>query len=292
MNKKTSTTLKLGIFVTVGCILFITAIYYISTKQQLFNKTFRISGVFKDVSGLQAGNNVRFSGITVGIIESIAIETDSTVRVGMRIEESVRRFIKKDAEATIGSDGLMGNKILIITPGTSGLPEIENNEVIRTTQPINMDQALTTLKTTGDNVAQLTGDLADIVHSIREGKGTIGQLIMDSTYLKQTRENLAQITGDFAVISGTLRSGKSGLGKILMDSTYLKIPIENAIRMTNDLTEIVGNVHAGQGVLGRLLMDSSSAFTIDTTLTNLKKSSVHLNTVTEKAKSSFLLWGF
>ncbi|HLP17495.1 MAG TPA: MlaD family protein, partial [Bacteroidota bacterium] len=202
MNKQTSTNIKLGIFVTIGFLLLIAAIYFISAKQQLFNKTFRISGVFNDVSGLLAGNNVRFSGITVGIVETIRIETDTTVRVVMLINEDVRRFIKKDAQATIGSEGLMGNKTLTITPGTPTEDAIEDNDVIHTTPPLNLDAALNTMKTTSENVARITGDLADIVHTIRLGRGTIGQLFMDSTYLKETRDNLTKLTGDFAAISG------------------------------------------------------------------------------------------
>jgi phospholipid/cholesterol/gamma-HCH transport system substrate-binding protein len=292
MTKQTATNIRLGIFVTIGFLLFIGAIYFISAKQQLFHKTFRISGTFGDVSGLQAGNNVRFSGITVGIIESIKIISDTTVLVTMSIEEDVRRFIKVDAEASIGSEGLMGNKLLVITPGTSTQPVIEDNATIRTKPPLDLDKALSTLKTTGDNVEHITRDLADIVSTIRQGKGTIGQLFMDSTYLKETHDNLNQITTDFAAISGTLRSGRSGLGRILMDSTYLTVPIDNAIHITNDLSTIVGSVRAGKGVIGRLLMDSLSAFTLDTTLVNLKESAIHMNRVTEKAKHSFLLWGF
>lgn len=292
MNKQTATNIKLGIFVVIGFILFIVVIYFITAKQQLFNKTFRITGTFNDVSGLQAGNNVRFSGITIGIVESITIQSDTTVRVVMRIDEETRRFIKKDAEATIGSEGLMGNKTLIISPGTPSQPPIENNDVIQTKPPLNLDKALNTLKTTSDNVAQITGDLADIVHTIRQGKGTIGQLFMDSTYLKQTRDNLTQLTADFAVISGTIRQGKSAMGRLLMDSTYLTKPVDNAIRITTDISNIVNSVRAGHGILGRMLMDSSAATLFDTTLVNLKQSTVNFKNVTEKAKKSFLLWGF
>ncbi|MGE5315527.1 MAG: MlaD family protein [Acidobacteriota bacterium] len=292
MKKKTATNIKLGIFVTIGFILFIVAVYFISAKQQLFNKTFSISGVFSDVSGLQAGNNVRFSGITVGIIEAVRIETDTTVRVMARINEEARQFIKKDAEASIGTEGLMGNKILIITPGTAGQAPIEDGDEIRTKAPLNLDRALNTLKTTSDNVAQITGDLADIVHTIRQGKGTIGQLFMDSTYLKEMRDNVTQISGDFAAISGSIRTGKSALGKILMDSVYLKTPVDNAIRITNDLTEIIESIRRGQGAAGRMLMDSATALTLDTTLVNIKQGTYHMKRVMEKARKSFLLWGF
>src|ERR1700679_526374 len=119
MQNKTGNKIRLGVFVFITIILFITGIYFIGEKQQLFSRTFHISGVFKDISGLQIGNNVRFSGINVGIVEDIEQVTDTSVRVDMQIEEKAQKFMKKDVRAIIGSDGLMGNKIMIILPGTT-----------------------------------------------------------------------------------------------------------------------------------------------------------------------------
>jgi phospholipid/cholesterol/gamma-HCH transport system substrate-binding protein len=292
MNTRSSTHIKLGIFVTIGFILLAVAVYFISAKQQFFSKTFRISAIFGDVSGLQAGNNVRFAGVTVGLIASINIESDTTVRVDMLINEDASRFIKKDAVASIGSEGLMGNKIVIVTPGTANQPEIEEHDFVTTIPPLNFDRVLNKFKTTSDNVEHITADLADIVHSIRRGKGTIGQLLMDSTYLKQTRDNLTQITSDVVAISGSLRSGRTVMGKLLMDSTYLTIPINNAIRITSDLSDITASVRSGKGAAGRLLMDSATAFTLDTTLINVKKGTYQMEHRLEEARKSFLLWGF
>src|SRR5690348_6320719 len=112
MKKTSGNTIRLGIFVSVGFAIFIAGIYFIGQRQQLFNKTFHISGTFSDISGLQIGNNVRFSGINVGVVEGIEQISDTSVRVDMQINEDTRAFIKKDAKAVIGSDGLMGNKII------------------------------------------------------------------------------------------------------------------------------------------------------------------------------------
>lgn len=292
MGSTPTNYVKLGIFVAIGFLLLAGVLYYISAKQQFFASTFRISGVFRDVSGLQAGNNVRFSGVTVGLVKGIQMESDTTVRVEMLINEDAHRFMKRDAVATIGSEGLMGNKIVVIMPGTENQPEIEDNGVIATRPPVDIDRLLLTLKTTGDNVEQITGDLSAIVRSVREGKGTIGQLVMDSTYLKEARDNITRISDDLATVSGSLRSGRGTLGKLLMDSTYLAVPIENATRLTGDLSDIVASIRSGRGAAGRLLMDSTTAMTLDTTLVNLKVGSYHLKRVMEDARNSFLLWGF
>lgn len=193
MEKTTANKIKLGIFVSITMGLFILGIYFIGQRQQLFSNTFRVSGIFKDISGLQVGNNVRFSGINVGIIESIEQITDSTVQVDMMINESSRKFIKKNAKAVIGSDGLMGNKIIIIMSGPIGKAPLVDNDFIETVQPISMDDILSKLKITGDNAASITGDLALVMGNIREGKGTIGKLLMDSTLAENVDQALVNI---------------------------------------------------------------------------------------------------
>jgi phospholipid/cholesterol/gamma-HCH transport system substrate-binding protein len=131
---------------------------------------------------LQVGNNVRFSGINVGVIENIEMLADTAVRVDMVIDESSRKFIKKDSRAIIGSDGLMGNKIVVILPGTNGVKEIENNDRMITTRPVSMDDIMLKLSITSSNAALITEDLAAIMTNIRAGRGTVGKLFMDTVF--------------------------------------------------------------------------------------------------------------
>lgn len=200
MQQKKNNKITLGVFVTLGIVLFITGIYFIGQKQQLFSSTFQLSGVFRDISGLQVGNNVRFAGINVGIIQNIEMIADTAVRVDVVIEERVRKFIKKDAKALIGSDGLMGNKIIVIVPGTVGQKEIQNNDYMATIVPVSIDDILVKLKITSTNAADITEDLSAIMTNIRAGKGTIGKLFMDTAFAKnidRTIVNLKQGAGGF-----------------------------------------------------------------------------------------------
>ncbi len=209
MKKNVSSKIRLGIFISVGIVLFILAIYFIGEKQQLFRSTFRVSGVFKDVGGLQAGNNVRFSGINVGTVENIRIVSDTSVSVDILIDETTRKFIKKDAVASIGSEGLMGNKVLIISPGTGGKLEIENNDTIVTAQPINMDDILISLKTTIDNTSNITNYLSKITNNIQSGNGTIGKLLMDRSWAESfdsTFVNLKEGSAGFRILMAKAKS--------------------------------------------------------------------------------------
>ena len=130
MKKDTSNKMRLGIFISVGILIFTVAIYFIGERQQLFRNTLHLSGVFKDVAGLQIGNNVRLSGINVGTVDDISIISDTTVKVEILIDKEAQKFIKKDAIASIGSEGLMGNKALVISPGTGGKKRIEDYDVM------------------------------------------------------------------------------------------------------------------------------------------------------------------
>lgn len=200
MQKQSINKIKLGIFVAIGIALFLAGIYYIGETKKLFSTTFRISAMFKDVNGLQVGNNVRFAGINVGTIEAIEIITDSTVKVDMILDVKTQQFIKKDAKAIIGSDGLMGNKIMNVSPGTTAFAMVENNNMIGTTIPISLDDMLLKLKNTTDNAALITDDLAAIMGNIRSGKGTIGKLFMDTVFadnLDKTIVNVKQGTKGF-----------------------------------------------------------------------------------------------
>lgn len=288
MKKNTSNKLRLGIFISLGILLLILGIYFIGERQQLFRNVFRLSAIFKNVSGLQIGNNVRLSGVNVGTIDNIRIISDTSVSVEIIIDEDARQFIKKDAVASIGSEGLMGNKALIINPGTGGKKRIEDGDRIATSMPIDIDEILLSLKTTIDNTSQITSDLASMTMNIESGKGTLGRLIMD----KEWREN-------FELTFINLKKA-SNEARILMEKTNdiddvllsVKETIKNTSDITNSLAKITANIEAGQGTIGRLLMDSTTAINIDSTFASLKEGANDIKAIMELAKKSWLLWGF
>ncbi len=285
MKKNSANKIKLGIFVSLGLVVLILAIYYIGEKQLLFQSTFRLTGVFTDVGGLQPGNNVRLSGISIGTVESISLISDTTVRVEIVIDESSRKFIKKDAVATIGSEGLIGNKFLVINPGTGGKKSIENDDVIQTAQPIDVDDIMVSLKTTIDNTAIITGDLAKISTNIESGKGTIGRLMMDPTW----RENIQSTIVNLKDGSDQFKIVMDKAGEIDSILIAIKTTIAYTAAITNDLATITNSIQSGEGTIGRLLMNTTAAENFDSTMVNLKEGTEALKLLLEKAQGSWLL---
>lgn len=198
MKNEAINKIRLGIFISAGIILFIAGVFYIGERQHLFGSTIRLKFICADVSGLQVGNNVRFSGIDVGTVSSVEITSDTTIEVEMLIERRVRKFIKKNAQASIGSEGLMGDKVVNISEGGSDQKPVENGDFLACVEGNNIDQIMNKAKIVAQNAAQITGDIAAITDNIREGKGSVGKLFMDTTFarnLSQTMVNIREGSG-------------------------------------------------------------------------------------------------
>jgi len=222
MKKDTGDKIKLGMFISLGIAILIIGIYFIGEKQQLFRSTFRLSGVFKDVSGLQAGNNVRFSGINVGTVKDISIISDSSVRVDILVDDNTRKFIKKDAIASIGSEGLMGNKVLIISPGNGGKRMVEDNDMIATTPPINMDDVIKSLNATIGNASDITNDLSKITNNIQAGNGTIGRLLMNQDLANSFDSTFINLKEGSAGLRNLVTNAKDSFAENF-DSTFVNL---------------------------------------------------------------------
>ena len=164
MKKEKVNTFKLGLFVTSAVLLFVVAVYLIGNDQNLFQPTFQLQAVFQNAEGLKPGNNVRYAGIDAGTVKKILITSDSTVTVVMALHREMLDYIKKDAIASIGSDGLVGNRILNISPavGSGQAPLVEDEDVIRTYSRIATDDMLEVLGKTNDNIALFSLQLLKI----------------------------------------------------------------------------------------------------------------------------------
>lgn len=209
MDKQSGYTWKLGMFVTVGLLLFIIAIYFVGKQKNLFGSTFNITSQFKTVSGLEVGNNVRFSGINIGTVEEIRLINDSSVVVSMIIKDEVREFIKTDARASIGSDGLMGDKVLTISPGVKSTKIIENGGAIASIDGIEMNDIMKSVKKSVDNVGVISSELAIFSHSMNNGNGALARLVRDDKMANSVSNTLNNLESGTKGFSDNMEAAKS-----------------------------------------------------------------------------------
>jgi phospholipid/cholesterol/gamma-HCH transport system substrate-binding protein len=233
---------RLGLFIAGGIMLFVIVIFIIGKQKNLFNPVYKLTTNFKNVSGLQVGNNIRFSGINVGTVDNIKIINDSTVQVDMLIRKSVQQFIKADCEAAIGSAGIIGDRILVITQGSYDSPLAKDGQQIVSKEPVESDAIMASLQVTADNAAIVSDQLAEIMIKINNGNGTLGRLIKDSTIannINQTILNLRKSSKglnenmnaakDNFLLRGYFRKQEKAAGKVKNDSLDKKAAEQKAI---------------------------------------------------------------
>ena len=185
--------IRLGLFVAGGLALFVLAIFIIGKQKNLFNPVFKLTTTFYNISGLQVGNNVRFSGITVGTVDNINIVNDSTVRVDMLIRKEVKQFIKSDSKVAIGSEGLIGDRLLVISQGSFDASLAREGEQLASVEPVETDAIMLSLKVTAENAEVITSELAEIMIKINGGEGTLGRLIQDTTIARNIDQTIINL---------------------------------------------------------------------------------------------------
>ncbi len=193
MKTTSSQKIKIGLFAFVGLVVLLLAVFFIGSKKNMFSSTFNVYGTFKNVSGLQVGNNVRFAGINVGVVEAINIVTDSSVRVDLTLNNTVKKFVKTDSKLSIGSDGLMGDKLVVLAPGgITSNQEVADGGRLASVNPVDVDRIINKLTRVADNAEKMTGSLAEIVGKVNSGQGSIGRLLNSDKLSKSLESTVAQ----------------------------------------------------------------------------------------------------
>ncbi len=323
MKRDNFNTVKLGIFVTIAFLLFTVAVYYIGNTQNLFGSTLKISSIFNNVKGLQVGNNVRYAGINVGTVSEIHIINDSTIQVDMVIEEELSKFLREDAIASIGSDGLVGNMIVNISPGQGGGASVKEGDVIPSYARKEASDMMNVLGSTTENIALLTVNLLEISERINSGEGSVGKLINDPVMandfqqairnLRWSTENIGQLSKQLEESVNEVGKGQGLMGYLLTDSTLenqinhiaegvdslirdrtqpiltnLETSSEDITKITNKLNNMVEELNMEEGLLGVALKDSLAAENFKQTLRNLNEGTERFNENMEAMKHNFL----
>ena len=308
MAQETSKNIRVGIFVLVGTVLLIFSLYLIGAKQNLFGSTFELKAQFKNVNGLMPGNNVRFTGIDVGTVKSVEIINDSTVNVTMVVEDKVQAFIKKNSTAMVGTDGLMGNKLINILTSNEPAESVEDGDFLASKNPLGTDDMMRTLNMTNENVRDITIDLKNIVSRLNS-PNTLWSILMDTIVadnvkqaivnIKVTGERTAVITGDLSRIVRHIKDGKGTIGALIADTSFavrlnqsivnIKLITDSLALVTGDMHYITTKVKKGEGGIGTVLMDTTFVNNLNETMKNVRSGTKNFDEDMEALKHNILL---
>lgn len=301
----------LGSFVTIGVGLFILAVLTVGSRQKTFDRTQRVRIVFDDAEGLQAGDNVWLSGVKVGTVKSVGLAVDNRVEVQLNIGRADLLHLYRNASGKIGSDGLIGNRIIILHGGTPDSGRIAPGDIIASEKTIRTEDVLATLQENNKNLLSITSQLNIIAGKINKGQGTIGLLLNDAgmagklrqavTGLKTASDRTALLTQRLDVFAGELSS--NGLAHRLVTDTVVFQRLQetmDALKAAGEqIAEAAGNVREASGGLknpgtpaGMLLHDSALAADLRATAGHLRTSSQKLDDDLLALQHNFLLRGF
>lgn len=298
--------IKLGAFVLGGVALFLISVFYLGRENNIFSKTFTVSAIFKNVEGLKDGDNVWLSGVKIGTVKKVSIISEGQVIVTMALKEKQNDFIKKDATANIGSDGLVGNKIVVIRPGSAN-ETIHDNDTINSFSPTDTQELFNLAKEVGTDIKAITSDLKMTTAKINAGQGVIGELLNEGEMAKELRasmsairrasENATRATNEINKILTEINQGDGLMTKLIRDTTYaaqfsrtmenVEQVGENAKKMAADLKEVTDKMNDKNNAMGVLLTDTTFATKLKTTMTNAEKASAKLDENLKAMRSSW-----
>ncbi|HEX5168515.1 MAG TPA: MlaD family protein [Cyclobacteriaceae bacterium] len=311
MRTKGFDNVRLGLFVLAGLLFLILSLYLIGKNRNLFGSTFEIHARFNNVNGLVPGNNVRFSGIDVGTVRSIELKDDSSIFVTMVIDKKVKQFIRKNALASIGTDGLMGNKLININSREGEAEPVEEGDLLLSRKPVETDEMLRTLNTTNENIVVITSNLKEITRKLNNSN-SLWNLLADTVVavdiknavaaIRRAGNNTEKFTREADDLIQRLKQGDGLAGTLITDSLLvqnlrsslgdLQLASQNAVKVTSELSDMVNKIEEGEGTTGRLLSDTTWSAKLYETLVNIEEGTARFNENMEAMRHNFLFRGY
>jgi len=311
MKKKSIDAIKLGVFVLAGISLLIVALYVLGRNKSFFGSSFELKAQFRDVNGLLVGNNVRFSGIDVGSVLGIAIANDTVIEVTMNIDRKMKGFIRGNSVASIGTDGLIGNRVINITPKGGTMAFVKGGEMLPSREEVGTEQMLQTLNKTNQTVSKIAEEVLATVQLVNTSS-ELTSILNDKTLslnLHRSLQNLHETTRKASILMenavNTFKLASEGNGTIatlLTDTTLskelkqvvsqIKTLEKSADRLVKDLngviTSVEKDIHEGSGSVNALMRDSVMANRLRATIENAEKGTAAFAQNMEALKSNFL----
>jgi len=301
-----------GLFIFFGIAILLGGILVLGGQRKTFQKTIALNAVFNDVGGLQKGNNIWFSGVKVGTVKKLKLLSQTQVEVEMRIEKHSEDFIRKDSKAKIGSDGLIGNRIVIIYGGTQNTPAVRSGDTLQTEMPINSAQMMNTLQESNKNLSAITTDFKVVSKRLANGEGTVGKLLTDDSMARQlaataatlqlASTNIQLLTANLADYTSKLQKQGALTNELVNDtilfsrlksaSLQIQEASRNAKELTDNLNDVSQKLKDSSNLAGVVLHDQGTADNLRTTVENLKAGTKKFDEDMEALQHNFLFRGF
>jgi phospholipid/cholesterol/gamma-HCH transport system substrate-binding protein len=317
--------MRIGAFILIGLVVFLAIIYLLGAQARYFERKYALTAEFTEVGGLIEGATVRLAGVQIGRVTKVELppEPGGKVQVTLTLARRFADRVRRNSEARIVTQGLLGDKLVEITIGSADAPPLKSGDTIATRHPFEMQEMLSAGAETLAQVNQLavtlrkTMDRVDrMTDEVEKGKGWLHVLIYEepeslrrlNALLTSTQQLLAQAQNDESAV-GVLLSRDSGksvrsllaamdafgraaqkpdageglLPTLLYDPQYKDVARDLQV-VTHNFRDVSEKLAHGQGLLGGLLKDDGDA-TFGQAAADFRVAMANLRVVTDRLKT-------
>ena len=248
----TWTELRVGLFVLAGLFILAVGIFYV-TGAGILGPKYRLTTYLPEVEGVTKGAPVRLDGVEIGNVENIRLsphpqDSMHNIELTLRIDKKFQEDIRTDSNASLITEGLLGNRYVTVSRGITGTV-IPNNGII----PGKEEAAMKALVERGaelmQNLGTLSNDLRGIVDKVQNGQGSIGLFMNDPSFYNHLNATAAKLDA----MATSIQQGQGTIGKLTStDELYNK-----ADATLGHLDDVVVAVQQQKGTVGKLVYDPS-----------------------------------
>lgn len=281
---------KVGLLVIAAFIVLGIGVFLVSERRNLFTLKNQYSIQFQTVSGLGQGSPVQLDGVGVGSIQNIVLPEQveqKMLTVWVTADRRYAERIREDSVARIKTLGLLGDKYIDISSGTSNSAIVPAGGNIPAAPPTDVDRLIATGGDAMGNVVAISYSLRHILERMDAGEGILGELTTDNEAGKRAKEALLAVLDSTRTITDQIQNGNGTLAKLIRDDslvTKLEASIDTFDGLLVDLRE-------GDGVLPALINDPETRQKVDGLLSGFEETSSHLSDLTGAIQSGDGLLG-
>jgi len=298
-----------GVFIFIGLAFLLAGILIVGNIRETFNPKMGVVSIFDDVGGLKDGNNVWYSGVKIGTVSNMNFFGKSQVEVSLKIATKAQKYIRKDAKVKISTDGIIGNKIIVIYGGTEDFAQVEEGDTLAVERTFTSEDVINTLQDNNENLLTITSNIKILTNKLVDGEGTIGKLLNDSSLyaninaatasLQNAAAKAQQLAGSLATFSTGLNKKGTLANELTTDTVVfnsVKASVAKLQQMADTAKVFITNLkQAGSNpnsAIGVLLHDKEAGAYLKESMKNLESSSKKLDEDLEAAQHNFLLRGY
>jgi phospholipid/cholesterol/gamma-HCH transport system substrate-binding protein len=247
---------RVGALLVVALVLLATGVFLVGGMGNVFGNRYRLVTLMESGAGLVPGSAVQVAGQNVGQVSRVEWidpenrpETGEAVAVWLAVNERVRRQIRADSKARLRTQGLLGDRVVDIEPGSPDAAVLAEGDTLSAAEPLDYQEILEQASGAVTGLRDLTGRLEELTRRMLAGEGSLGRLVVDETLYRR----LTTLSGSLADVLERAEGGDGALGQLLTDPALYR----RLVSLTASLDTVTARVARGEGTLGRLSASDS-----------------------------------